>query len=48
MQADFDAEVHQLNMNEKEIKLSLDESQRENSELKKKLEEETQLCKKLQ
>jgi hypothetical protein len=34
-------------MNEKELKLSLDDMQRENSELKKKLDEESQLCKKL-
>ena len=43
MENAFQQEINQLNLNEKELKFSLDEVTRENSELKKRLEEEIQL-----
>ena len=43
MENTFQQEINQLNLNEKELKFSLDEVNRENSELKKRLEEEVQL-----
>lgn len=48
MEADFSKEIQTLNLNEKELKFSLDEMERENSELKKRLSEEVQLRSKLQ
>lgn len=48
METDFSKEIQTLNINEKELKFSLDEMERENSELKKRLGEEVQLRSKLQ
>ena len=40
MEEDFTNEIRQLNLNEKDLKMTLDEMQRENGELRKRLEEE--------
>lgn len=48
MEADFNFEIGQLNKNEKDLQSVVDEMQRENGELRKRLEEEVQLRIKLQ
>ena len=48
MQGEFNKEIHMLNMNEKDLKLTLDEMQRKNSEIHKRLDEEIMLRIKLQ
>lgn len=44
----FAKEIQTLNQNEKDLKITLDEMQRENGEIRKRLEEEVQLRIKLQ
>ena len=48
MQVEFNKEIHMLNLNEKDLKLTLDDMQRQNSEHQKRLDEEIQLRIKLQ
>ena len=48
MEEEFGEEIRQLNLNEKDLKMTLDEMQRDNGELRKRLEEEVQLRIKLQ
>ena len=48
MEKEFSDEVGLLNNHEKELKLAMDQIQRENGELRKKLDEESQLRIKLQ
>lgn len=48
MEADFSKEIRMLNNNEKDLKMTLDDMQKENGVLKKRLDEEEQLRKKLQ
>ena len=47
-EARFNEEIRQMNINEKELKMTVDDMQRENGELKKRLDEEIQLRIKLQ
>ena len=43
MEEQFNFEINILNQNEKELKMTLDDMNRENGELRKRLEEEIQL-----
>ena len=48
MEENFNFEIKQLNGNEKDLKMELDDMQRENGEFRKRLEDEVQLRIKLQ
>ncbi len=48
MEEQFNFEINILNQNEKELKMTLDDMNRENGEIRKRLEEEIQLRIKLQ
>ncbi len=43
MEEQFNFEINILNQNEKELKMTLDDMNRENGEIRKRLEEEIQL-----
>ena len=43
MEEQFNLEINVLNQNEKELKMTLDDMNRENGEIRKRLEEEIQL-----
>ena len=47
LQEDFDFEIKQLNLNEKNLKMELDDLQKENGEVRKRLDDEIQLRVKL-
>ncbi len=47
-ESEFNKEIQMLNASEKNLKMALDEMQKENGEMRKNLEEEEQLRKKLQ
>ena len=48
MEASYTDEIRMLNNNEKDLKLAMDEMQKENGILRKRLDEEEQLRRKLQ